>query len=169
VSRELKYLSGEETLNLRRLAYLAQGSTPRVRERLVLYALATGQSCRLKSILYDERMVDELATVEEVLQAVDFDNPGELHWASLPLRYKKALDSFKAAYHAIDTKNESKRLRWERTVRLQKEKGVSNAQIYQALEINAGNVNAYLKNGDIDRVTLDTATNIMKFLFAVQG
>jgi hypothetical protein len=139
-----------------------------LRERLVLYAVATGQSARLASFLYDERMIDELAAVERALQTVDLDNPDGLHRASLPPRYKKALDSFRAAYHAIDTRNESKRLRWERTVRLQKEKGISNAQIYQALGINAGNVNAYLKNGDIDRVTLDTATSIMKFLFAAQ-
>jgi len=166
VSRELKHLSGENTLNLRRLAYLAQGPTPRLRERLILYAIATGQTDKLKNLLYDELMMSELTALEQALRAIDIDNPNEMQQASLPIRYEKAINSFAAAYHAIDTKNESKRLRWERTVRLQKEKGVSNAEIYHALGVNAGNVNAYLKNGDIDRVTLDTATSIMKYLFA---
>jgi len=60
VSRELVYLSGENTLNLRRLAALAQDTIPRLRERLILYAIATGQVGRLKSYLYREDFVHEL-------------------------------------------------------------------------------------------------------------
>jgi hypothetical protein len=46
--------------------------------------------------------------------------------AALPFRYQKAFGSFRAAHERLDTLNESKRMRWRKTVRLQKEKGLSN-------------------------------------------
>jgi hypothetical protein len=163
VSRELKYLSGEDTLNLRRLAYLAQGQRPRLRERLVLYALSIGQEERLRGYLYDETLLSDLGEVEIILRGADLDKPDREIQTQLPSRYQKALDSYRSAYYRIDNRSDSKRLRWERTVQLQKEKGLSNTQIYRALDLNPGNINAYLKHGDIDRVTLATATKIMKY------
>jgi site-specific DNA-cytosine methylase len=163
LSRELKYLSGEDTIALRRLAYLAQTSVPRLRERLILYAIATNRAERLKNFLYDSNYLEELETIRRVIGNNDAHALDKKTRTSLPARYQKAISSFNAAYRQIDTLKESKRLRWQRTVRLQKEKGISNADIYKQLGLDPGNVNAYLKNGDMDRVTLNTATTIMKY------
>jgi hypothetical protein len=169
LARELRYLSGEDTLNLRRLAYLAQKSLPRLKERLILYAIATGNEDRLNSYLYNNDFAQELRDVSKVLAGKDpiSLSPKLLH--TLPSRYQKALSSYLSAYHRIETKNDSKRLRWAKTVQLQKEKGISNANIYKGLGLDAGNTNAYLKHGDIDRFSLDTATNIMKYVINASG
>jgi hypothetical protein len=167
VSRELKYLSGEDTLNLRRLAWLAQGKTPRLRERVVLYAIATKRGEKLRVYIYDEALLNELNAVEEKLRNFDFNSPGTADIKGIPDRYLKAIQSYQAAYNKIDVRNSSKRMRWEKTVRLQKMKGISNADIYRRLGLDAGNTNAYLKNGDIDRVSLSTATEIMNHLIAL--
>jgi hypothetical protein len=133
----------------------------------MLYAVVKGQEEQLRGYLYDERLVKEFETVLFILCGANFNNPESLDTGGLPERYKKVLSSFRSAYHSIDTRNKSKRLRWQKTVQLQRQKGVSNAEIYQALGIDAGNVNAYLKHGDIDRVTLNTASDIMKYVMAL--
>jgi hypothetical protein len=167
LARELKYLSGEETLNLRRLAYLAQGPCPRLWERLVLYTVVKGQAKQLRAYLYDERLIEKFEAVNFTLSGANLNDPESWDTDALPERYKKALSSFRSAYHSIDTRNKSKRLRWQKTIQLQRQKGVSNAEIYQALGFDAGNINAYLKHGDIDRVTLDAATDIMKYVMTL--
>jgi len=167
VTRELSYLSGEGTINLRRLAYLAQASNPRLRERLVLYAIATGKEERLRSFLYREDIIEELTTLSQELRGKDFNNPAILSELQLPSRYMKALLSFKAAFQKIDTRNESKKLRWEKSVQLQREKGVPNTQICQYLNLDAGNVNTYLKHGAVEKLSLENATKIMKYLYSL--
>ena len=165
VARELSYLSGESTLNLRRLAFLAQTSAPRLRERLVLYAIATGKTERLQSFLFREDLIEELDTLAQELRGKNLDDPGVFNEVQLPNRYKKALLSYKAAYQKIDTSNESKRLRWEKSIQLQKEKGVPNAQICRHLNLDAGNVSAYMKHGATEKLSLENATRIMKYLY----
>ena len=167
VTRELAYLSGENTLNLRRLAFLAQTTEPRLRERLVLYAIATARVERLKDYLYREDMIDELDKINEKLKKHDFDNPEGYDVANLPLRYQKALMSFKSAYQRIDARNSSKKLRWEKSVLLQKEKGVPTARIYQDLNLDPGNVNSYLKHGATEKLSLENATRILKYLYSL--
>jgi len=161
------YLSEENTLNLRRLASLAQDTKPRLRERLVLYAIATGQVTRLRSYLYLEDYINELDDLALEFSSIDLNNPNSPRNDQLPPRYVKALQSYRAAFQQIDSRNESKKLRWEKSVQLQKKKGVSNAQIYQALNLDAGNVNAYMKHANIDKVSLKNATDIMEYLHAV--
>jgi len=167
VTRELAYLSGERTLNLRRLAYLAQTSEPRLRERLVLYAIATAQVERLSSYLYREDMINELEELAGMLRGRNLDDPTGFEETNLPPRYQKALMSYKTAYTRIDTRNDSKRLRWEKSTQLQKEKGVSNARIAQDLNLDPGNVNSYLKHGATERFSLENATRIMKYLYSL--
>ena len=167
VSRELLYLSAEKTLSIRRLALLAQTDLPRLRERLVLYAIATNQTERLMSFLYREDVITELATIRRLTEGFDFDDPDCSKHLYLPARYRKALLSYKAAYQNIDTRNASKMLRWQKSVDLQKNKGISTTQICEALGLNLGNISAYLKHADINRVSLGKATDIMKYLHSV--
>jgi len=167
VTRELSYLSGEDTLSLRRLAYLAQTTKPRLQERLVLYAIATDQIERLQSFLYREDLIQELDTLSQKLKGKNLDDPTALSKTRLTDRYRKALLAYKAAHDAIDTRNNSKKLRWEKSTQLQNEKGVSNAQICRNLDLDAGNVSAYMKHGAIDKMSLENTTRIMKYLYSL--
>jgi len=169
VSRELSYLSGENTLNLRRLAFLAQNSIPRLWERLVLYAISTFQVERLKSFMYREEMILELDYLSAVFDGFDFNSAENTGNLQMPPKFKKVLLSYKAAYQKIDTRNESKKLRWKKTVELQKKKGLSTAQICKTLDLDIGNISAYLKNKDLDRISLEKATEIMKYLHAYEN
>ena len=52
----------------------------------------------------------------------------------------------------------------KRIVEVQEEKGITNYNIYKTLNLNPGNVNAFLKNGDTGKVGLDTVRRILTFV-----
>ena len=111
-------------------------------------------------------MLAELEALVKELGEKDLNKPNILENVQVPDRYKKAFLSYKAAYDKNDTRNESKKLRWEKTVELQKKKGITTTQICNALGFDAGNISAYLKRADIDRISLEKATDIMRYLYA---
>jgi hypothetical protein len=133
----------------------------------VLYAIATKRIEKLRRYIYNETWMDEFTMVEKNLRTGDFNNLSDTDMNRIPERYRKAIKSYQAAYNKINVRNSSKHMRWEKTVKLQKMKGVSNADIYRGLGLDAGNINAYLKNGDVDRISLSTATEIMNHLIAL--
>ena len=47
---------------------------------------------------------------------------------------------------------------------VKKAKSVSNYRIYKEMNLNPGNVNAFLKNEDTSKVSLDTARKILAFV-----
>jgi hypothetical protein len=51
-----------------------------------------------------------------------------------------------------------------KVVQLQKPKVVSNYRLYSDLRLNPGNFNAWLKYGDPNKVSLDTARRTVKYL-----
>ena len=57
-----------------------------------------------------------------------------------------------------------KLLMQKRIVEVQTEKGITNYRIYKALNLNPGNVNAFLKNGDTGKVGLDTVRRMLAYV-----
>ena len=57
-----------------------------------------------------------------------------------------------------------KALMQKRIVELQEEKGITNYRIYKSLNLNPGNVNAFLKNGDVSKMGLNTVRKILEFV-----
>lgn len=57
-----------------------------------------------------------------------------------------------------------KLLMQKRIVEVQQEKGITNYRIYKALNLNPGNVNAFLKNGDTGKVGLDTVRRMLRYV-----
>ena len=82
-----------------------------------------------------------------------------------------ALSEHKTIYenylnHKNRKKNEDKikLLMQRRIVEVQIEKGITNYRIYKALNLNPGNVNAFLKNGDTGKVGLDTVRRMLAYV-----
>lgn len=163
---ELFRMSGAESLDLRILATRAQKSRPRLAAPLLLYAMETNVTERLLKSIYKKDLLREYKEVillchDKPIAELSLEEEEKLPWT-----YRKLLASWRTAKNRNESLTDSKRLRLERTRMLQKETGISNAQIYQTLDLNPGNVNAYLKHGDTSKVSLETATRIMKFLFS---
>ncbi|MEG0759484.1 MAG: hypothetical protein RR505_13825, partial [Raoultibacter sp.] len=170
ITKELRYLSGGSSLNLRKLTALSQDSLPRLVEPLLLYAIQTGKVDALLSFVWREEIRASYSNALAILG--DCSDLGTLALSDsnsvvLPREYGKYLTSYRTAYNKPETDAESKRMRWERSRDLQLKKGVSNAAIYNALGLNPGNVNAYMKHGALDKVSLQNSTAIMKYLYAL--
>lgn len=64
----------------------------------------------------------------------------------------------------LQNDNHSKELMRNKVVKLQNAKGVSNYRLYADLGLNPGNFNAWLKHGNLNKVSLETARRTLKYL-----
>ena len=53
---------------------------------------------------------------------------------------------------------------FQRIAQLQQEKEITNYAVYKALNLNPGNTNAFLKNGDVSKLSLDTVRRILEYV-----
>ena len=120
----------------------------RLREPLLLYALANGQ--------------------EKVLMTAVRNTPLAEYYGGLLQKYD--YDAMISALRDQDQKGERDRrvksLLRERILQVQQEKGVSTYRICRDLGLNNSNINCWLKHGCDEKVSLDTARRIAEFLSA---
>jgi hypothetical protein len=167
IRRLILNLAHTDSFNLRKFAASAQKDTPRLVEPLLLYAYDSCRTERLLDYIWNEEIQTSYEIALRALDGKDLTTRAlfERDTNGLPYEYEKHLNSFRIAYHKLNTINASKKMRWERSRTLQREKGISAAEIYRALKLNPGNVNAYLKHGSLDKVSLENATRIMNYLY----
>ena len=85
--------------------------------------------------------------------------------------FDDSLSEYRTIYENYLNKKKSKAnedklkaLMQKRIVEVQVEKGITNYRIYKALNLNAGNVNAFLKYGDTGKVGLETARKMLVYV-----
>ena len=82
----------------------------------------------------------------------------------LPNEYHKVWRSFQSQKNRVQSDDHTKELMRLKVKRLQERCGVSNYRIYTDLNLNPGNVNAWLKHGVADKVSLDTARRTLRYV-----
>lgn len=156
--RELSYC---ESNSLYKLAAEAGESNARLREPLFLYAVFTDRAETLRkavrgtglSIVYGDLFDKSKSELAEALQS-----------DALPPEYRKVWRSYLVKKNRHQTENETKELMRQRILRLQRERSLSNYRLYTALGLNPGNLNAWLKHGQSDKVSLETARAVLQYL-----
>ena len=78
--------------------------------------------------------------------------------------YRTIYENYLNQKNAKQNEDKIKALMQKRIVEVQAEKGISNYRIYKALNLNPGNVNAFLKNGDTGKVGIDTARRMLAYV-----
>ena len=78
--------------------------------------------------------------------------------------YKTIYENFLNQKNAKQNDDKLKAMMQKRIVEVQTEKGITNYRIYKALDLNPGNVNAFLKYGDVSKVGLNTARKMLGFV-----
>ncbi|MCL1848040.1 MAG: hypothetical protein FWF91_08810 [Coriobacteriia bacterium] len=164
---ELVRMSGGRATSLHKLAIQAQEDNPRLAEPLLLFAMETGAAARLMSYISDRQIEGEYREILELCRNGSILELEEDEESNLPWSYQKLLSNWRSAEGKAQRIENSKRLRLERSLQLMKEKHVTNAQVYQALRLNPGNTNAYLKHRDTSKLSLENTTRIMKYLYEV--
>lgn len=82
----------------------------------------------------------------------------------LPAEYHKVWRSYQSRRNKGQADEHTKELMRQKVKRLQAQKGVTNYRIYTDLKINPGNLNAWLKHGDGDKVSLETARRTLHYM-----
>lgn len=140
------------------LLYEESKSNLRLREPLLLYAYHTVKFHILKKYLSDEDL-KEFKEVCSLLSSNRIDK--------LPTEYKKVYNSYNVRAHMKDNNDNIKKLMLDKIIRLKSEKNISNYRIYTDLKLNPGNFNAFIKNRNIKKLSLNNARETLNYLEAI--
>ena len=76
----------------------------------------------------------------------------------------KVWRSYQAVHSRLQSDAHTKELIRIRILLLQKEKRITNYRLYTDLRLNPGNINAWLKHGDGNKVSLAHARQMLQYL-----
>ena len=166
LTQYVRQLAAEETNSLYKLAAEACSNNPRLREPLFLYAVYTQKEKVLlqatkEPTLYQEyeRMV-ALYTADRMTELFEQASP------LLPAEYHKVWRSYQSRKNRGQADEHTKELMRQKVKWLQEKNGVTNYRIYTDLKLNPGNLNAWLKHGNGDKVSLETARRTLRYVEA---
>lgn len=136
----------------------------RLREPLFLYALCTGKVGLLLKAADGCECGSHFAEMAEKYSWDDIEKALEGKDTSLGKNYHKTYRSYVCRRDMPETNSSTKTLMRDKIKRLQDNKGISNYRLYTDLNLNPGNTNAFLKNGDVNKVSLDAARNMLRYM-----
>ena len=76
----------------------------------------------------------------------------------------KVLNSYKCKAGMKANDDHIKELMIERIVKLKEQKNISNYRIYTDLKINAGNFNDFIKNRNLNKLSLNKSRDVFNYL-----
>lgn len=164
----VRELSHSSSHGLYALAEEAALDNPRLKEPLLLYALFSSRKDLLLKATHDKSLHSDYSEIlsrydqQKILSALESDSP------LLPDPYKKVWHSYLSRKNRWKTDDKTKALMRQRILELQKELNVTNYRLYTDLHLNPGNMNAWLKHGISDKVSLDNARRTWQYLQMLQ-
>lgn len=159
-SREL---TGLETDNLKKLCLACVQDAPAAAEAVMVFAAAQGKEAYLVELSKDTWMYDSYKQFVKSLGRFDLLE-GFLSSKDAPSRYRKVWQAYRAKKDAIKADRRVIKLMHGKTCKAIQESGLSVYSVCKALNLNIGNVYAYLNKGDVTKVSRDTAREIMRFV-----
>lgn len=164
LTQYVRQLSEQETNSLYKLAAEAGSSNPRLQEPLFLYAVYSQkqdvllQATKVPVLRAEYHRLASLYTADEMTELFEQASP------LLPPEYHKVWRSYQSRKNRAQADDHTKELMRQKVKRLQEKNGVTNYRIYTDLKLNPGNLNAWLKHGDSDKVSLETARRTLRYV-----
>lgn len=164
LTQYVRQLSKQDTNSLYKLAVEAGSGNPRLREPLFLYALYTQ---KVETLL---RAAKNTSLYSEYYQMATLYTPERMtellreKSVQVPAEYQKVWGSYRSQKNKSLADNHTKELMRQKVKRLQEKKGVTNYRIYTDLKLNPGNLNAWLKDGNSEKVSLETARMALRYV-----
>jgi len=156
-------MSDYGTSDIRRLANETSRNY-RLVAPLVLYAASVEKLPYLRSVAKDDYLLGAAAQFLENVSWKDIVSKLENDCETIPLHYRKVYRSYVCINDRQKAVDHTKLLMYERIKELQVEKSVSTYRLYTDLGLNHGNVNAYIKHGDVSKVSLGVAEKVLEYL-----
>ena len=163
LSDYVRYLSGLDTNSISRLAREAQ-SNYRLREPLFLYAYCTDKLDLLLDAARGTEWGNTFSRLQSTLSFSDVLAALEAKNDALGERYHKCYHSYVCRRDMPKTYDRKKQLMLTKIKAFQTAKRITTYRIYTDLKLNGANVNAFVKHGDVSKVSVDTARRILAYL-----
>lgn len=151
-----KYLSmvaDKKTVSVSYL-YLESKHNKRIIDPLILYCVFNNKTEILN------KYTDKYIHLYKKIRSANYD-----YEEFKDFSFAKIYDSFLHEINRNNYDNDTKSKMHKNIVNIKKEKGISNYRIYTDLKLNPGNVNAYIKNNDVTKLSLSTAKIIVNYLY----
>lgn len=157
---QLQELSGFKSTSLYAFSQLARNNA-RLKDALTLYlVMYTEENLRSKLL----KKFDYLNSSFEKLKGLDDDNVETYLQNDSLSEYRTVYNNFLYQRNRKEQEDRLKRMMYKRISEVKQAKRVTNYRIYKELNLNPGNVNAFLKNEDTSKVSVDTARKILSFV-----
>ncbi len=165
LKRYVQSLSLNNTCNIWKLAEEAAISNPRLREPLLLYALLSKKQDRLlrasQQVGLDAFYGELLSKYDSNSVVIALQNEG-----NLPAGYEKVWHSYQSQRNRKMADDYTKELIRKKVCSLQKRCNVTNYRIYTDLNLDPGDLNAWLNHGHCEKISLNAARKVLQYLEA---
>jgi len=167
-----KYIKGLSycgSSDIRSLAQEVQVKNYRLVEPLVLYALSVNKSNYLNRVANDSLLLAESfrfehMNLDDVIAVLEHELVNNA--AVIPSNYVKTYQSYVYYRDKQKSQNHTKMLMRDVINELREQKNISVYRVYTDLNLNHGCVHNYVKNGNVQGISLNTAKRILEYLKA---
>ncbi|MCL1873074.1 MAG: transcriptional regulator [Clostridiales bacterium] len=160
----VRALSFSNTGSLSKLASEAASDNPRLREPLFLFALFSGKEKVLLTATKLPELHREYANMLKQYDRQGMEQSLQSGDPILPEEYAKVYRSYLNLKNKNKNDMHTKSLMRNRIIQLQREKKITNYRLYTDLQINHGNMNAYIKHGDCSKVSIEIARRVVEYI-----
>ena len=130
----------------------------------MLYALFSNKQDVLLQATKDSRLNRDYSVVLQRYTISEMTMVLEAQSDELSEDYLKVWRSYLTYKNRSQADNHTKELIRQKVKRLQEKKRVTNYRIYTDLRLNPGNLNAWLKHGNGDKVSIETARRTLRYV-----
>ncbi|MCL2046674.1 MAG: transcriptional regulator [Oscillospiraceae bacterium] len=160
----IRNLSYTDTCGLYQLAKEASTNNPRLCEPLFLYALFWNKEDVLLKATKNDKLRQEYTNhltnnKSEVLMQELISGT-----SLLPERYNRIYQSYLAIRDKTKSENHTKLLMHNRIIKLQQDKNVTTYRLYKDMKLNHGNLTAFLKHADCQKISLENVRKTLAYL-----
>lgn len=162
----VQHLAGQSTLSLSKLTNLAV-SEPRLVEPLLLWAVVSGRADRLSHLLAgSEDRLEELSALAALERDGELESALAADDSPLPPEYAKVWHSYLVRRDATTRDAQLKLAARKRALALEADKNVTRYRMAKDLGLNPGNLHAFLTQGNVSKLSLDRAYELVRYLDA---
>lgn len=167
LAKYVRSLSKQNTAGIYKLVSEAEAGNYRLIAPLTLYAAFSG-----KKMLFLRATENKRLFSDSVKLVRSFSNEELLHFMEtqseeMDEMFHKVWRTFQSERNRKKTDDDTKSMMRRRVMQLQEKSGISNYRIYTDLHLNPGNLNAWLKYGASDKVSLKVARKTLAYVRAV--
>ena len=152
----LRDVSGLNTCNIHKLAKEMK-TNYRIRDSLILYSALTNKQHILNKHTKDKYM--------DVLTRVNENNFLNDVFDEECYEFRKIWNSYQNKVKVVEYDNYIKENARLTILKSMKEKGITNYRVYKDLNLNPGNINDYLTNNNLKKVSVATVKAIANYVY----